>query len=409
VNRKGHEGMADRNDEHMTRILAPASTAQRVSRRLFLQGGAVALFSGSVLLAACGSDDTTGGTSPTAGGDGASPVLEDQLNFYHWAEYDDPKIFQQFTDEFGPQTKIDIYASNEEMIAKLVAAAGTAGYDIVVPTGVYIPQMVSQNLLAELDLSKIPNFSNLETQYTNQPWDPNNAHSVCKDWGSTGWIYDTEAISTPIETWSDFIAAAQGPASGKTSVLDAPTDLAGIYFWANGIPWTTENKEDLDACQAFIVDQLAPHIKAYDSYPGITLTQGNYALSQIWNGDARQGLIDTSEKDPNRYKWVLGAPKTELWMDNWSILAEAQNTEAAYAWINFILQPEVSLKDLEFHGYNTGIKGVKEEAEAADLPYLDVVFFDEAQVATMEAGAVNSAQQQLVEIWDQAKVASGTA
>ena len=32
----------------------------------------------------------------------------------------------------------------------------------------------------------MPNFSNLEAQYTNQPWDPNNAHSVCKDWGSTG-------------------------------------------------------------------------------------------------------------------------------------------------------------------------------------------------------------------------------
>ena len=51
------------------------------------------------------------------------------------------------------------------------------------------------------------------------------------------------------------------------------------------------------------------------------------------------------------------------------------------------------LKDLEFHGYNTGIKGVQEAAEAANLPYLDVIFFDEAQVATFEAGAVNSATE----------------
>ena len=163
---------------------------------------------------------------------------------------------------------------------------------------------------------------------------------MCKDWGSTGWIYDTEAIDGEINTWNDFIAAAQGPASGKTSVLDAPADLCGIYFWANGIDWTTEDQADLDACQEFTVNELAPHIKAFDSYPGIALTQGNYVLSQAWNGDARQGLIAVQDKDPERYKWGLGAPKTELWMDNWCILAEAENVNAAYAWINFILQPD---------------------------------------------------------------------
>ena len=58
------------------------------------------------------------------------------------------------------------------------------------PTGVYIPLMVENDLLEELDLSKIPNFCNIDAAYTNQPWDPNNMHSVCKDWGTTGWIVD---------------------------------------------------------------------------------------------------------------------------------------------------------------------------------------------------------------------------
>ncbi len=397
------------NEEHPLKILAPATTADRISRRAFLGGSAVAMFSTSVLLAACGGNNPSpgGGTSPSAGGASASPVLEDQLNFFHWAAYDDPKVFKQFTDRYGPSTKIDIYASNEEMIAKLVAAAGTSGYDIVVPTGVYIPQMVQQDLLSELDLSRIPNFANLDIAYTNQPWDPNNAHSVCKDWGSTGWIYDSQVIKRDINTWTDFVDAAQNEASGATSVLDAPTDLTGIYFWGHGIDWTTEATADLDACETYCVNELAPHVKAFDSYPGIALTQGNYALSQAWNGDARQGLIAVQDKDPERYKWGLGAPKTELWMDNWAILKEVQHPNAAYAWINYILDPTISLQDLEFHGYNTGIKGVKEAALAADLPYPDLVFFDAAQVATFEAGAVNSAQQRLVEIWDKTKAAAG--
>jgi spermidine/putrescine transport system substrate-binding protein len=384
------------------RVLASRATAERITRRHFLAGSAVAMFSSSVLLAACGEDNPApgGGGSPSAGGE-----IEDRLNFFHWAAYDDPEVFKDFEKEFGAKTKIDIYASNEEAIAKLVAAGGTSGYDIVVPTGVYIPQMVQNGLLEELNLDLIPNFENVDEIYRDQPWDPGNKHSVCKDWGSTGWIYDKTLVSSEINTWNDFLAVATGEASGKTSVLDTPGNLTGIWFWANDIDWTTTNEADLDACEDYIVNQLAPHIKAYDSYPGIALTEGKYALSHAWNGDARQGLLSTD--DPDRYQWGLGAPVTELWMDNWCIVTGAKDPNAAHAWINYICDPAVSLKDLAYHGYNTGIVGVQEEAEAAGLEFLDLVFFSEEDVATMDAGAVNEAQQRLVDIWNKAKAASG--
>lgn len=385
------------------RILASRATAERITRRHFLAGSAVAVFSSSVLLAACGEDTPEpggGGGTPSAGGE-----IEDRLNFFHWAEYDDPEVFKDFENEFGATTKIDVYASNEEAIAKLTAASGTTGYDLVIPTGVYIPQMVELDLLEEINLDLIPNFENVDEIYRDQPWDPGNKHSVCKDWGSTGWIYDTTLVSSEINTWNDFLAVAEGEASGKTSVLDTPGNLTGIWFWANGIDWTTTETADLDACEDYIVNTLAPHIKAYDSYPGIALTEGKYALSHAWNGDARQGLLSTD--DPDRYVWGLGAPVTELWMDNWCIVKGAQNPNAAHAWINFICDPEVSLKDLAYHGYNTGIVGVQEEAEAAGLEFLDMVFFSDEEVATMDAGAVNEAQQRLVDIWNKAKAASG--
>jgi spermidine/putrescine transport system substrate-binding protein len=384
------------------KVLASRATAQRVTRRHFLAGSAVAMFSSSVLLAACGEDTETGGGNggPSPGGE-----VEDRLNFFHWAEYDDPAVFKDFEQEFGATTKIDIYASNEEAIAKLEAASGTSGYDIVVPTGVFIPQMVELDLLEEINLDLIPNFENVDPIYTDQPWDPGNKHSVCKDWGSTGWIYDTTKVSSTIETWDDFIAVAQGEASGQTSVLDTPGNLTGIYFWANGIDWATTDPAHLDACEEFIVNELAPHVKAYDSYPGIALTEGKYALSHAWNGDARQGLLSTD--DPDRYVWGLGAPVTELWMDNWCIVKGTQHPNAAHAWINFICDPEVSLKDLAYHGYNTGIIGVEERAREEGFEFLDLIFFDEEQVATMDAGAVNEAQQRLVDIWNKAKAASG--
>lgn len=406
-------------DDDKVRILADHASAARIaaalSRRRFLTVAGLGA-AGAAFLAACGGSGSDSGASATtsagaatSGGTGAATTAgstvssidtsANSFNLYTWAEYDDPELMK----EFGTIT-IDVYDSNEDAIAKLEAAAGTSGYDMVVPTGAYIPQMVAKGLLEPLNIDLIPNFKNLDTAYTNQPWDPGNAHSVCKAWGTTGWIYDNTQIKTPIKTWGDFNTAAMGEASGKVSVLNSPPDLVGLYFWANGINWNTEDPKELDAAEAFIVDQLAPHVKAFDSYPGINLTQGNYALSQVFNGDARQGLL--SVDDPEKYTWGLGAPASELWMDNWCIVKGAKNVDAAYNFINFILVPENSVRDLEFHGYNTGIKGIQ-ELVPKDTEYQEMIFFTPEQVATFQPGEVNSAQQRQVDIYNKAKAKAG--
>ncbi len=165
-------------------------------------------------------------------------------------------------------------------------------------------------------------------------------------------------VTEEIKTWNDFIAAAQGPASGNMSMLDTPANVAAMYFWANGIDWNTEDAAELDACETFLVDEFAEHIKAFDSYPSTKLGEGAYALSMAWNGDARAAFTAIADggDDPEAWKWGLGAPDTELWMDNYCIAKGAPNPEAAHAWINWILIPEVSIQDLVYHGYNSGLR-----------------------------------------------------
>ena len=392
------------HSDDTTRILISKQAAQRVAatinRRRFLAlgGGAAAL----AALAACGSSSSSNTNASQNSGGTEPKKFAKNLNMFTWAEYDDPDLLKSWGN-----ISLTIFNSNEEAIQKLVQGGGSSGFDMVVPTGVYIPQLAKAGMLAELDKTRIPNFSNLDPAYANQTWDPGNQYSVCKNWGTTGWIYDTTIVKTEIKTWADFIKVAQTDASGKTSVIDSPPHLAGIYFWANGIDWTTEKTEDLDACANFMVNEFAQHIKAFDSYPGVNLTTGSYALSQVWNGDARQGLLSVKEAkdDPSRYKWGIGTPVTELWMDNWCILKSAKNVDAAYDFINFILDPANSVKDLNFHGYNTGIKGV--DALAADIDFKDMVFFDDAQVATMRSGAVNSAQEKIVKIYSDVKAKAG--
>lgn len=403
------------NREEPIRILADRATAQRIvgamSRRRLLAaaGGSAAL---AAFLAACGSDNkgsanTSGGTETTAGGTetttaGGGGGGANAFKLFTWAEYDDPDLMKKFGD-----IEITIFNSNEEAIQKLVSAGGNGGFDMVCPTGVYIPQMVGENLLEELDLSRITNFGNLDTAYTNQPWDPGNKHSVCKNWGSTGWIYDKTIITREIKTWNDFIDVAMNEASGQTSILDTAPNLCGMFFWANGMDWNTTDENELKQCEDFLVNKFAQHIKAFDSYPGINLTQGNYALSMVWNGDARQGLLSVKEAggNPDDYVWGLGAPATELWMDNWCILKGATNMDACYNFINFILEPANSAQDIQFHGYNTGIQAAK-DALPADTPYLDMVYFTDAEVATMKSGSLDN-QEAVVNIYNKVKAAAG--
>ena len=428
------------------KILAPESFRAKLSRRtLFQVGGAAA---GMAILAACGDDSkvasdatsvgtaapgvTTGGTV-AAGAGGAGDVGDSgtglgvatgdysrvtnkssgTLNMYTWGAYNDPDVVGSLAEaDLAVKMQVSYYTSNEDLITKLQASKGTSGFDIVVPTGPYIPQMIENGLLEKFDKTKIPNMVNVDPVYLSQAWDPTNDYSVCKDWGSTGWFYDKTKIKTEIKTWSDFIKVCQGEGSKNCSVLDTPANLAGMYFWANGIDWNTEKTEDLDAYEKFIVDDFASHIKAFDSYPSDKLAEGAYAVSMIWNGDARAAYPKIVDAGGNVDDWVwgLGSPETELWMDNYCIAAGAPNPDASHAWINWILIPEVSIKDLDYHGYNSGIKGMSALLSELkpDLAYGDIIFFEDAQVETMRTQVINSGLDRLVDILNKVKAAAGS-
>ena len=387
------------------RILADNGSAHRIvnemtRRRFFSLMGVVG---GTALLAACApGGGPGGGPAPQATGG----ELESKLSIYSWGDYDSPDVLAAFTKELGPRLTVDSFGSNEELIAKLVAAKGTGGYDIIVPTGAFIPQMIENDLLLKLNKDLIPNLEHMDPAFLGRSWDKSNDYSICKAWGTTGFVYDKTKITRELKTWNDFLDCAQNEASGATSVLDDPAEITGMYYWANGIDWNTTDPAEIDACEDFIVNKLAPHIAAFDSYPGSgAIPQSSHALIEVWNGDARQGMNNSD--DPDKWQWVLGSPETELWMDNWAISASAPNPEAAHAFINFVLAPENQLANVDYIGYHTGAKDIEETAREEGLELLELVFFTPEQLATMKDGEVNEAQTRTVEIYNKAKAAAG--
>ena len=399
------------------RMLAPEGFREKLTRRAFLQGGtAIAGF--ALVAAACGSssdgDSADAGGENLASGDWSRVINQASgtLAMYTWGDYNDPELVGALAaSTLNVTMKVDYYGSNEDLITKLATSGGSSGFDIVVPTGPYVTQMVEKGLIQKLDKSLIPNMVNVDPNYLSQSWDPTNDYSVCKNWGTTGFIYDTSKISKELTTWQDFIDTCMGEASGNCSVIDAAPNYCGMWFWANGINWNTEKKEDIDACEKFLVEEFAQHIKAFDSYPSTKLAEGAFSIAMAWNGDARQAFtrIEEAGGDPSVWKWVLGTPNTELWMDTYCVAAGAPNPEAAHAWINWDLIPEVSIKDLSYHGYHTGMKNMSDLiAEIApDLTRGEIIFYDDDQIATMQTQVITPALDRLIDILNKSKAKAG--
>jgi len=94
-------------------------------------------------------------------------------------------------------------------------------------------------------------------------------------------------------------------------------------------------------------------------------------------------------------------------MDNWAVLSSAPHPEAAHAFLDFILDPEWAVAQIDYIGYHTGAKDVEAMAREAGLEMLDMVFFTPEQLATMQDGEINEAQERNVEIWNKLKAAAG--
>ncbi|TPW11511.1 MAG: putative periplasmic spermidine/putrescine-binding protein [Acidimicrobiaceae bacterium] len=352
------------------RILAPLGFANRLTRRQLIFGAAGAA-GATLLISACGDDSSDPATSDATGATGAPIKASGTVNLYTWGEYHDPDLIAEASDTIGVDMAVQFYA--------------------------------------KLDKSKLPNWGNIDPVYLGREWDPANEWAVPRDWGSTGFLYDSSVIQRDLVTWNDYFDAAANEASGQTSALDTSDNILGPYFWANGISWNTEKQEDLDAAEAFLVNEFAPHIKAFDSYPSTKIAEGAYSLSAAWNGDARQAYIRIADAggDPEPWKWVLGAPMTEIWMDHYAIPGDAKNPDGAYAWINWMLEKPIAFRDLSYIGYNMTVAGTRELAEAAKLERLDMIYFTEEQLAGMEGGIVNAAQNRKVEIYNKVKAAAG--
>src|SRR5262249_35821713 len=114
---------------------------------------------------------------------------EKKLNIYNWDTYIGKTTLDTFTKKTGIEVQYDLFASNEELFAKL--KAGNPGYDAIVPTGYTLADMITIGMVEPLDHSKIPNIKNIDPdpKFSNPVFNPGLKYGLPYMWGTTGLGY----------------------------------------------------------------------------------------------------------------------------------------------------------------------------------------------------------------------------
>jgi putrescine transport system substrate-binding protein len=304
----------------------------------------------------------------------ALPALaqDDVLHVYNWSDYIAEDTVAKFEAETGIKVVYDVYDSNEVLEAKLLA--GNSGYDVVVPTSNFLQRQIAAGVYLPLDKSKLPNLANMDPALMEkaQAYDPGNEHAVIYMWGTIGIGYNTAKVEerlgadAPVDSW-DLVFnpeyAAKLADCGIT-MLDSSTDMLQIAAAYLGLDPATTDPEDFEKA-ADLLMKVRPYVRYFNSSQYISdLANGEICVAVGFSGDVYIAAARADEAGNGiEIAYSLPVEGTQLWFDMMAIPADAPNPEAAYKWMNFIMEPEITADITDYVSYAN--------ANAASLPLVD--------------------------------------
>ncbi len=288
-----------------------------LSRRQFVQGAAAA------------------GLSVAAFPRFAAAADARQLNFYNWDTYIGESTLEDFKSATGIEVKMDLFADNDELFAKL--RAGNPGYDVIVPSNNWVARMAQAGMLEPLNHSLIPNIENIAPRFLgNISFDPGRKFSLPYMWGTIGvgyrkskfreppgslkWLYDSDTYS------------------GRIALMSECDFLLGMALKYLGYSINSTDAAQLTQAEQLVIRQK-PHIKSFAEDNGQDLlASGEVDLVLEWNGDIAQLMAEDDD-----IGYVLPSEGGVLWEDTLAIPKGAPHPENAHAFINFIHDPKVNM------------------------------------------------------------------
>ncbi|MGY9045941.1 MAG: extracellular solute-binding protein [Rhodobacterales bacterium] len=280
------------------------------------------------------------------------------LRLLTWGGYAPDEVVRLFEEKY-PDIDVEVtFSNNEEMIAKLRATRG-AGFDLAQPSHdrIYAAQL-EYGIYKPLDLSQIDTSvmqdGLLKSVKDNTTID-GEVYAVPHQWGTSGLMADITK-APDINSWDDLCDPEY---KGRTSMRLRRTILLGMAFSMGKDPFAAygdlaeyqkimdEVTEKLIACKG--------NIKTYwsggDDLSNLMLS-GEVVASETWDSTAYK----LYGEDANI---VFVPPETGAlaWIDTFAIPAKGEADDAAYKWINFVLQPEIVTMMSASTGALASVKG----------------------------------------------------
>lgn len=312
-----------------------AALRQSIGRRSLLQGLGVAAVGISF-----------GGLTACSGGGGgtASTGEEATLNFYNWDTYIGETTLDDFAESSGITVKMSLFATNDELFAKL--RAGNAGYDVIVPSNDFVERMVQAELVQELDHSKIPNLANVDPTFVDVAYDPGRKYSMPYTWLALGIGYRKSAVSARPDSWKVLFDSPEY--AGKIALLSEAGDVIRLGAKYLGHSVNELTPEIIAEVEAMMIRQK-PNIRTFHEDNGQDLLlSGEVDLVLEYNGDIAQIMTEDDDID-----FVIPGEGSQLNSDNLCIPVGAPHPLNAHMFINNLLDGEVGKKITETILYPT--------------------------------------------------------
>jgi len=272
------------------------------------------------------------------------------LNLLVWEGYADPSYVRAFEEENHCKVSASYMGSSDELVAKL--RGGSAGnYDIISPSSDVATMIATTGLAEPLDLSKIPDYTQLSPQLTSLPLVKSNGktYGVPFMWGPDPIIYDTTVFATPPASWNVFWDPKY---QRKISVWD---DLSTVYMAAQVLGFDNPpsqlynlNDDQLEKVKNKLL-ALKPNIRKMWSTGGelTNLFQNHEVVAAMgWplmTNQLRKANFPVGETIPKE--------NTTGWIDHLMITAGSENKELAYKFLAYMVEAETQKKVTDVTGY----------------------------------------------------------
>lgn len=266
------------------------------------------------------------------------------LYLYNWTYYTPDEVLRDFETEFNCTVKVDSYASNEEMYAKL--KAGAKGYDIVVPSQDYASIMIAQGMLRELDPEIQTNNEKLNPLLSKMAvYDPEFKYASPYYLGAAGVAVNKTKVKTDSyeRTWNIF---SDKTFAGHATMMDDMREVLGDALTVLKYDINTLDENQLAEAKNLVITQWKPNLVKFDAEGfGKSFAAGDFWLCQGY-AEVIYGEVP-EEKWEDTIDFFIPAEGGPSYLDSMCILKDSKNYELANQFINYIHRPEVYAKFLD--------------------------------------------------------------